>query len=129
MIFENEEGIVYRVEDEEGIGPHQAEVLPRLWRPTKNRPLPEQEFDAETLALLRTEGYVFGFLKPSDALCWFGRRTLDTLGEFGFVVREVPAIEVYEARSGHQIIFRPHPDYVPGSGREVEPGRCRRRNA
>jgi hypothetical protein len=112
--------IVYRVEDAQGIGPYQAEVLPQLWRPTKNRPLPEQDFDRATLALLK-QGYLFGFREPRGAVRWFGKRTLNTLSEFGLVIRQVPAIDVHVSNSGTQLIFRPAPSYVPGAGREISP--------
>ena len=112
--------IVYRVEDEQGIGPHQAEVLPQLWRATKNRPLPDQDFGPSDLALLG-RGYLFGFRAPRDAVRWFGKRTLDTLAEFGLVIREVPATDVRVSSSGRQLIFRPTESYVPGSGEEITP--------
>lgn len=105
---------VYRVENEKGEGPYQADPRPRWasWRvPWDSTPAPSADFP--WLRELREAGVYYDVLKPlhfgfpsrEAAVAWFGEDGLVDLTELGFPLRVFEVCHAVVAPSGRQCLF------------------------
>lgn len=137
---------VYRIANAKGIGPYGAngtgeeDGSPQLWTPSFDhwsdghrppgmpntidiqRPPPfwdDRDFTHPEEKHAQTQGLLFGFENPYDAVEWFGDKNLAHMASNGYALHKVPASQVFRSHSGRQLMFQPHHSYDPATAERI----------
>jgi hypothetical protein len=100
--------MVWRVENDRGIGPYTTGHVNHLPDLMHEGPDPDEDFSHREFASFKTSPVLYGFERPEQAAEWFGQENLDHLAQQGHTLRQVPAAKVWRANSGKQVAFIRH---------------------